>query len=210
MKTSRFVGLAIGTALLTVTTTYAQVIIDGGFESFPVVTYAVPTTFGAWANQGIVAIDDEIAHGGLQSLSLLPGSFIFQDIPTLPGVQYELTFWNCFHGAPPPIDSTLVSLGGVGVGTAFPAGANVWAGHSYTFTATDTTTRLGLGAMATMQLDDVQVTAVPEPGATLLLLLGAGTVFLIRRRATRRLTRCRSEPGLRAVVAIHASFGTGH
>jgi hypothetical protein len=77
----------------------------------------------------------------------------------------------------------LVTLEGVGVTTLFPAGDNAWAMHSYTFTAFATTTHLGLGAFATMQLDDVQVTAVPEPTVMLLLLLEGGAVLLIHRRS---------------------------
>jgi hypothetical protein len=144
MKRSQSIALTMGAALYLATTAHGQLLQDGGFESLPVITYASPGTFGAWANQGFVAIDNEVAHGGLQSLSLLPGSFIFQDITTMPGLQYTLTFWNCFHGAPPTSDSTLVTLGGVGVTTLFPAGDNAWAMHSYTFTAFATTTHLGL------------------------------------------------------------------
>lgn len=184
MNNSRALFVAIVAGMMIGAGARGELVQDGGFEGFEPDSHVGPGVLGAWAFEGIIAVDHEVAHGGLQSLSLLPQAVIRQVIPTLPGAVYELTFWNAYFGARPPMDSVFVSLDGVGVGISFAAGDNAWAGHWHTFTAAGSTTLLGLGAFETMQVDDIQVRLVPEPGGIMAAgILGVG--LLARRRGRR-------------------------
>lgn len=130
------------------------------------------------------------AQSGSQSLDLAgtpgPGG-IAQQVTTVAGQSYRLTFWGSSNGG---VMNTLdVSFGGAAVAQDLSTpGLGTWQQYSYVVTAQSNTSTL---AFSTSQggnngplLDNVSLTAVPEPatfglaGAALIL-----AALKLRRRA---------------------------
>jgi len=162
----------------------------------------IPESYGAW---------DGIAHGGdyvLHAGASYGAGGEFQDIVTVVGQAYELNFWAVGFISGAAIQQGKVQVGTPGsdptdltlennaeyvdtiIEVPLHASPDDWTSFSYIFTPTDTTTRvtfenvyLGDGQSA-INIDNVSVTRVPEPG-TAMLLLAAGVLGLLltmRRR----------------------------
>jgi len=122
-------------------------------------------------------------------------SAIFQDLPTLTGVQYYLSF--AFSPRPGvPVNSMGVSWNGSSVTTVNATGTGLldtsWTVYNFTLTASSTTTRLqfsGLGPSDSLgeYVDAVSVEQTPEPSSIMLCL--GGLLFAAakyRKHAARR------------------------
>ena len=157
---------------------------------------------GARASNSIAAVNGWLPAEGQQYIELDsdidgPGgplhgeaasSAVYQDLPTVVGLVYELTF--AFSPRPGVADNALdISWGGapVDVLTANGSGRSntVWQYHTYQLTATSDSTRLEFGDASASDslgtfLDDVSVVVVPEPAG--LILLTGGLVLALRRR----------------------------
>jgi len=123
---------------------------------------------------------------------------VSQTVPTTPGQTYQLTFdlgsHNYFdvQGAP----GIQVIINNQAVGGPYYAtviGQNTWTTETMTFTASSGSTSILLngvssgGSILMIGLDNVTLTAVPEPttmiaGALLLLPFGATTLRILRNR----------------------------
>ncbi|MBZ9571927.1 hypothetical protein KJA15_01135 [Patescibacteria group bacterium] len=96
---------------------------------------------------------------------------IYQNLSTGCGCQYELTFWFSPRPGTPESDNVLeVQWGGTVLGTISRAGNSQtdWSEHTYTVTATGSTTRLQFTDLGTANslgtfLDDVSVTEISCP-----------------------------------------------
>lgn len=124
------------------------------------------------------------AHTGEQAIDMAgtPGrGSIFQDVATMPGLQYLLTFWVSSNGGPFN-DGMSVEWNGVSQGLVDSPAFGTWEERSIMVTADATVTRLKfVGLIDGNQgvfLDDVCLTEVPEPAS---LLLVAGGLLALRR-----------------------------
>jgi hypothetical protein len=122
-------------------------------------------------------------------------SAIFQDLPTLAGVQYYLSF---AFSPRPGVDVNImgVSWNGSSVTTVSATGTGLldtsWTVYNFTVTATSTTTRLqfsGLGPSDSLgeYVDAVSVAQTPEPSS--MMLCFGGLLFAAakyRKHAARR------------------------
>lgn len=113
---------------------------------------------------------------------------ISQDLATSIGVEYSVEF--SIAGAFGSQHSITVDAGGINSLTQ-AATDGLWTTHSFNFVATSATTTLtlsdNLGAGSSIDsdllVDNVSVTAVPEPGSLGLALLGLGLMAKRRRRS---------------------------
>ena len=176
---------------------------DGGGEGFW--TFKPGEPLGAWnvesGNIDLVARAgrfgwQQIEGGQSVDLAGSPGAgVIYQDLATVPGQQYLLRF--ALSGNPvaniPTVKAVEVHWGDTLVDTpTFDiTGRSVqdmgWTYREYTLTAPADTTRLRfLSPISTdggAVIDDVSVTAVPEPAACAAALMGTGALLRRRRRA---------------------------
>lgn len=199
--------LALG-GFTTPASALTNVLVNGGFESPAVSGYKTvnsPSSFSGWtvATGGV----DIVAHNfyapasGLQSLDLnsVASGSVFQNVATIPGHSYLLTF--AFAANPLPDDPSFPApavkrmearWGTTLLGTFMHdvtgrTGSNVgW--HDFAFgvvgTGADRLTFTSLtGGSAGPAIDSVSVAEVPEPPAVLLLALAviAGSAAFGRR-----------------------------
>jgi hypothetical protein len=142
--------------------------------------------------------------GGAVCISV-PDSILFQDLTTVIGEEYDLSFWFRFQGHGPPFGPNELQTyaGGTLVSDLVNESNNhgVYQQEFTTFTATSTTTRLqfdGRNDPSFLILDDVcvdarggacvQASAVPEPAPGLLLAV-AFAIALLARKILPRLNR---------------------
>ena len=202
-------GLFSSTALAS-----PNIVVNGGFEDSPDVTatpigyttsgnpYGSGVSIGA-AHSGMAAYD----FGGVEANGF---AFLSQALSTFAGQSYQLNYYLNIPGSPPFVDSPtefLVNVGGdasSGVllgGTTLSdlidppsAGASSFLGNyslfTDTFLAKASTTELNFGAYnnpSFFLLDDISVSAAPEPSTWLLMLAGIGSVGLMLRQAKRKM-----------------------
>jgi hypothetical protein len=124
---------------------------------------------------------------------------VWQDIPTTPGVQYDVSFWVALtstsvgnvSGLDPIWDENTPNTTHMGTSAFYFSPSNTapmgYQQFSFTETASTSLTRLdfhAIDAEGSLLLDNVSVTAVPEPGA---LGLALGSVVLLWRKRTSRV-----------------------
>ncbi len=172
-----------------------SIVVNGGFESGPGAPaggfrnlLAGDLSLPGWTIGGdsvdIHHTGHTNAHSGLYSLDLagpdLPGS-ISQDLSTVAGGQYILSFWYAAHAYHPYPGNAMatVSWGGSQLGVlSLPASpafqAMNWTHYQVQIAASGASTSLVFAATTpngSIILDDISVESVPAPGASLLLLL---------------------------------------
>ncbi|MEO5492397.1 MAG: choice-of-anchor C family protein [Sphingomonas sp.] len=182
---------------------HAGPFINGSFEAGTNPGVFTPLTAGSTAITGWTVGGDSVdyigsywnAQSGSRSVDLsgnAPGS-IFQTFDTVLGQIYNVTFFLGANGdGPPPFKTVGVTATGNATGnysvatTAFPPNVTNWSPFNYVFTATGTSTTLTFASTGTTAfgaaLDNVNVTAVPEPATWALMILGFGAVGGVMRR----------------------------
>jgi len=166
-----------------------NIVVNPGFESGFLPGWSVnmastsPWMIDFLPNGGIRNIDTSC--GGAICLDPVSGSFFYQDLPTSIGLTYTLSFWAFFEGfAVGKPEELKVTWGGT---TALdivnpPVDPDVYNQYSaFDLVATSSTTRLqffGRDDINQIGVDDISVTANPEPSTFLLisvaLLIAAG------------------------------------
>lgn len=176
---------------------------NGSFETGPAPGSFVTLAAGSTAITGWTVGGDSIdyigtywnAQNGARSVDLsgnAPGS-LSQTFDTVLGQIYSVSFFLGANGdGPPPTKSVDVSAtGNATVGytvpsTAFPPNVVTYSPFAYSFTATGTSTTLKFTSTGTTAygaaLDNVSVTAVPEPATWALMIVGFGAMGGMMRR----------------------------
>jgi hypothetical protein len=166
-----------------------NLVVNGSFESANLLagwTGSGYLTNGGWAGLQLQCPDGNSAAG------LAPQASIYQDIPTVVGQQYDFSFYMAAWGPntmPPTVVLLSPSFGATSLGTvSFNSSGQFdqnmgWQWHDYTVTATTPSSRIMFlntsptSTWAWDDIDEVSVTAIPEPSCSALLLL-AGAVGL--------------------------------
>lgn len=139
------------------------------------------------------------AHGDRSvDLSALNGGTIQQTIDTIVGKTYKVTFWlagNPDGGQGDKFVATSVSGDQVNSFSFHVGGGNTkqnmgWTQHSYTFKAFDPTATLAFNSQTHTPygpaLDNVSISAVPEPATWAMMIMGFGGVGAAVRASRRK------------------------
>lgn len=197
--------LAAATAALLATSAQATTIINGSFEdgaysggAFD--TYAAGDTNVTGWTIGLAGIDAIGSHwqasDGVRSidLSALNQGSISQMLATTIGQDYKVFFDLAGNpdGGPPVVKQVDVAINGASLqGFTFDVtgksnGNMGWAGQSYRFTATSTTSVLSFTSNAMTAsgpaLDNISIAGVPESSVWAMLIVGFGLVGAAQRR----------------------------
>ena len=181
-----------------------NLVVNGGFEE-PALSsgsYDIYPSIPGWSLvYGAFEVQNHVAgnpYEGNQHLELdaYRNANIYQDITTLPGKHYTLTF--AFSPRPGVADNKLqISWNGNIIDTLSKSGTGKyntdWALYTYDLTATGTTTRLGFENLDSpdsygtyldaVSVTQVESTSVPEFPTVALPIIGIiGLMFLFQRR----------------------------
>jgi Protein of unknown function (DUF642)/PEP-CTERM motif len=184
----------------------------GGFTSFASGSIAIPAWTVGGAAGGVSVVSGTFAQGcctfaaedGAQWLDLTGSGVnavegVKQNVTTIPGAQYLVSFWvgNVFDptgifGTTSSVNVRTLGVGATSFGIFTNAstvpGVQVWQQFSLTFTAVTTTTMLDFVNADPSNdnsngLDNISLNAIPEPGTALLFGIGAVGLGLTRRRS---------------------------
>lgn len=180
---------------------HANLLFDGGFEQTVIGFggYATVNSTPAWTGAPNIEVQNHVAgspYEGNQFVELdtNANSSMYQDLTTIAGTTYQIHF----QYSPRPGVSALsngiellwdnslyamVALSGIGLADT------VWTGYDLTALASGPTSRIQFNAFGPSDglggyLDNVSVSAVPEPGT--LQIFGLGLVILATVAGTRR------------------------
>jgi hypothetical protein len=165
---------------------------EAGSANWTVNGWTIGTNVGtAGAHSGTMDADTGCVGAGC----IVPdpdtgGAWLYQDLATVPGQTYSLTFWFASDGTPMELmvlfdSTTAVDLVGI------PQGGYIQYSNTTTMTASSSTTRLeflGRQDPGWNSLDDIDVEAVagvPEPMSFVLAGAGLAAVGLFRRKRSR-------------------------
>jgi hypothetical protein len=200
---SGFLGI---TLLAAMSARANSIVLNGDFEnpSIPADSFAYFPSIPGWqlAFGNMIEIQSGIAgtpYQGSQFVELdsTASSGIYQDLATIAGARYDLSFaFSPRPGIPAIQNQLLVSWGGQTVATLGPVGGvglenTVWTVYNYVLTASSSTTRLEFADLGPSDsfgtyIDAVSVSAVaPEPNSFALIGLGlvaAGFAFRFARK----------------------------
>ncbi len=137
---------------------------------------------GAWGNPSAHAGSIQLGNvvAGLQNLGTLTSDFT-----VVAGQTYELT-WDDAGRSDYYSHTYDVSVGGVTFTDFYTAAGQAWSEHAETFTATSNGALTFAGHFnvdGTSFIDNVSLTAVPEPTSLMLMALGTLGLLAWRRRA---------------------------
>jgi len=168
----------------------ANIVVNPGFESGFLPGWVVNNNVSPWfidtiPNSGLNDVANQC--GGPGCLDSLNGAFFYQDLPTVIGNFYTLTFWAFLEGAPGQTDEIKVTWGGNTVldilNPAVPD--DVYFQYSVSnLLATTSSTRLkffGRDDPGILGVDDVSV-STPEPSTLLMISAGLLIVAGLRSR----------------------------
>jgi hypothetical protein len=191
----RFVStLAVATLtawLMTAGSARAELVVNGGFES---------GDFTSWTTQGVLSnlfqVSNVISHTGSYSVVLadleVDDDEFYQTVPTTLGQQYTLDFWVYNYGVGD--DGMHVEWEGNTALNVNPLDAPLesWFQYTLPLTATANGSELRFGGFDIplgFYIDDISLTAVPEPSSLGLAALGlAGLGLVARRKKVRRVS----------------------
>jgi choice-of-anchor C domain-containing protein len=211
MKRRSFVLASILSVTLFSVNAEAAIVSNGSFEGLTQGDFSTITTgpsgaaISGWTVTGSIDWINSYwtAQNGQNSIDLLGGSSgtIAQTLNTIAGQQYELTYWLSGN---PDLTSTAIRNGVVTIDMAStdfsynlsPTNSRTnmnWTEQTLFFTANSNSTTLQFSSTATggnccygPALDDVAVTAVPEPSTWAMMILGfVGVGFMAYRRKNR-------------------------
>lgn len=157
--------------------------------------WTVITDLAAWIGAGnpfaLTAVDGSKFLDLTEYQNGAPFAGVEQFIATVPGNAYTLTFaLGTTQAAGLPASITATAGSTTQVFSSSAAGSNVWTTMTMSFTATSASSVVRLQSSAGQQyvgLDNVAVTAVPEPPWYVLAGSGLAVMALVSRR--RRLDR---------------------
>lgn len=137
---------------------------------------------GAWGNPSATAGGFDLGStiAGIQGGQVMSSNFSF-----VAGQTYTLT-WDDAGRRDYAAQTYTVSAGGVTFADFGTAAGQAWSAHSETFTATSNGVLTFAGhdvVDGTSFIDNVSVTAVPEPTSLMLMLVGSLGLVAWRRRA---------------------------
>ena len=174
-----------------------NLVVNGGFESGDYTgwtlggdtTYDTITSSPAFVHSGTYAA--QFAGAGSDTL-------LYQTIATTPGASYQISYWLLGDGDLP--NNASVSFGGQTLFSQASIAAFPYTEYTFTVQAAAPVSTLQFAARddpGYFYLDNVSVTAAPEPSAG--VLLGVGAVGLLgygwwqarTRHASQRLVVCR-------------------
>ena len=182
-----------------------NIVLDGSFEAQAQAngTWSLNASLPDWTlvSGPSIELRDNVAGTAADGVNYVEldstaNSAISQVLNTTVGQTYVLSFeYSNRTGTNPSTDGLYYSLNGVQVDApALPendTSNNLWSTYSTNFTATSNSTTLVFGALGTSDsygssLDNIQVSAVPEPSSYALMFGGLGLMgFVARRRAQR-------------------------
>ena len=176
------VGMAAALTLSWLPPAEAAGVLNGGFETGNFIGWTVG---GGLGFTGVDSFAAKTGSFGAYFGEDAPGSSISQTVTTVIGTLYLVEFWVQLDDSAIP-NAFSWSFGGM----AQPGSLTNAAGFDYRrasalITATSTTSNLQfnfLNQQSYYLLDDVSVTAVPEPTALVLFIAGLGGILVARRR----------------------------
>jgi hypothetical protein len=143
-------------------------IVNGGFETGDFSGWTISGAGTINVDYGITTV---IPHSGTFAAWFGDPTgltYLSQIIPTIPGQEYEASFWGANNnGSGPPQNEIEVFWDGARVIYGTNVGNFPWTFEEGTFTATQSTTEIEFGfynVPGWFNLDDVSVDPVPEPG----------------------------------------------
>src|SRR2546421_194548 len=95
--------------------TASNIVVNPGFELSSLSPWIVDIN-GGWFVDSIPhsgSNDITTSCGGATCLNSVSGAFFYQDLSTVIGQRYDLSFWAFFEGAPGQIDEIKVTWGGI-------------------------------------------------------------------------------------------------
>lgn len=198
-----FVALTLALAAAAAIPAHANLLIDGGFEQPAIAdgSFATLTAIPGWIGAPTIEVQNHVAgtpYEGNQYVELDTdgNSSMYQDFATAIGATYRIEFQ---YSPRPGVSAAsnglaflwdnspyaMMALSGIDLADT------VWSGYDMTAVATSSLSRVSFTAFGISDsrggyIDNVRVTAVPEPGV--LPLFGLGLVILATRLRTRRRT----------------------
>ena len=159
----------------------ANIVLNGGFES-GLASWSTTSFFAQGFDFGI----DNAAHTG--SNAFFGGAvgelgFLSQTLPTTVGVAYDVNLWLASDGFLP--NQFRVVVNGQTLFSRDDVFPQSYSAIHTTFVASTALSQLQFGFRddsGVLHLDDVSVSAVPEPAVSALMAVGLGALALLRRR----------------------------
>lgn len=201
---------AAALALVATLPVRANLLVDGGFES-PAIAYGSYATYASlpgWTGAPNIEVQNHVAgspYEGAQFVELdtSANSAMAQSFASVAGATYRIAFrYSPRPGVAAASNGIEFLWNGVVLATLASNGVGLsdtlWTGYDFTAVASGARSRVGFAAVGTSDslggyLDDVVVTAVPEPGVIGLLALGAVLAWARpRRRHDERCPAARS------------------
>jgi hypothetical protein len=164
----------------------AELVVNGGFEdgNFTGWTGGLPdnVVFSGTPGSAYVHTGDYGVGFGSPRLTTLS-----QTLTTVAGTTYDVSFWINSNGLSP--NEVQLFWGGTKIFQERDIAADGWTEFSFIETATSNSTVLAFGLeqrSGYSGLDDVSVTAVPEPATWAMMLLGFAAVGFVTYRRNHR------------------------
>jgi hypothetical protein len=180
-------ALAFGSSAMAV-----ELVTNGGFETGDLTGWTVGFA-GSFSG-----VRTQFPHSGTQeayfgATSAAGAEDIYQDLTTVSGTTYNVSFWAFDQDPATTAENLLVTFGSNTVFNGIPQRGTTstanYAQYTGSFVATSAITRLEINAWEAswyINVDDVsvQAQAVPEPAS--MAALGLGALALVRRRRASR------------------------